>query len=332
MAVTGLNHVGLSTPDLSRALAFYRDALGFTELMSFGWESGNPAADAGLGLTDTAAQVAVLTTGTSFLEVLHFDSPTPRRFDESPTVLREGIHRIGIAVRDLDAAWDLMMSAGATPDPDLPADRSAHTQLVRDPDGNIIELISQHALPAMAELQPVVPHATDSPSSELIPTGHGDVLLGIVLAGVTVTNPAIIDFYASAGLSPAQRIEWGDGDTPTSAAHALMDRGESNLLSAGNAVLDFVHPVSPPALDRPVDARIIEWGFNHLCLDVDDIASTHRDLLGRGMTCFAPWTDMPGGNSAMGYALDPARVPVELLEHRNAQSFMWPGRLSGVVQ
>ncbi|HCK79782.1 MAG TPA: VOC family protein, partial [Actinobacteria bacterium] len=71
MAVTGLNHVGLSTPDLSRALAFYRDALGFTELMSFGWESGNPAADAGLGLTDTAAQVAVLTTGTSFLEVLH---------------------------------------------------------------------------------------------------------------------------------------------------------------------------------------------------------------------------------------------------------------------
>jgi catechol 2,3-dioxygenase-like lactoylglutathione lyase family enzyme len=332
MAVTGLNHVGLSTPDMARALAFYRDALGFTELMSFGWEAGNPAADAGLGLTDTAAQVAVLTTGTSFLEVLHFQSPTPRLLDQPPTVLREGIHRIGIAVHDLDAATDLLMNAGATYGPDLHRDRTATTRLVRDPDGNIIELLSTHAIAAVAELQPVVPHATSPDRGEPVPPTHSDVLMGIVLAGVTIADRALINFYTSAGLSEGQRIQWTTDDTLVSAAHALIGQGESTILSAGNAVVDFVQPVNPSPRRRPADARIIEWGFNHLCLDVNDIADTHREMLSQGMTCFAPWTQMPGGNSAMGYALDPAGVPIELLEHRSAQSFMWPGRLTTATQ
>ena len=46
------------------------------------------------------------------------------------------------------------------------------------------------------------------------------------------------------------------------------------------------------------------------------------------MTCFAPWTTMPGGNASMGYALDPAKNPIELLEHLTLDSVMWPGHLS----
>ena len=42
-------------------------------------------------LVDTAADIAVLSAGNTYLEVLHFRSPLPIRLDDPPTLFREGI-------------------------------------------------------------------------------------------------------------------------------------------------------------------------------------------------------------------------------------------------
>jgi catechol 2,3-dioxygenase-like lactoylglutathione lyase family enzyme len=79
MGVLGLNHVGISAADLTSVCAFYCTYLGMSQSASFSWASGNTAADAGLGLTDSAADVVVINAGNVFLEAFQFRSPRPER-------------------------------------------------------------------------------------------------------------------------------------------------------------------------------------------------------------------------------------------------------------
>lgn len=75
MPILGLNHVGLSTPDLGRLQRFYCDLLGMPAIGGFSWEAGNTAADAGLGLADTAADVLLINAGNCFLEAFQWRNP-----------------------------------------------------------------------------------------------------------------------------------------------------------------------------------------------------------------------------------------------------------------
>ena len=328
MAITGLNHVGLSTPDIDRANAFYRDGLGFSEIISFAWPVGTPGADAGLGLTDTAASVTVLLTGNSYLEVLQFDSPLPIAFDSAPTLRREGISHIGLEVTNLESATDLVVASGGSVDANFPATETS--RLVRDPDGNFIELhtSSQGDPLDYRRLRVHTPDGLDGEPQPFTPARR-DVVRGLSFAGITTARTAdLLDFYKHANLNPSNTSSWESRASAPRAALAAAESGTSTPVNVGNAYLEFIEFRDQPIALKPTDARIIEYGFNHLCFDVVGIDSTHQALTQAGMTCFAPWINMPGGSSAMGYALDVSRNPVELLEHLSARSIMWPGHLS----
>ena len=327
MAITGLNHVGLSTPDIDRANAFYRDGLGFSEIISFAWPVGTPGADAGLGLTDTAASVTVLLTGNSYLEVLQFDSPLPIAFDSAPTLRREGISHIGLEVTNLESATDLVVASGGSVDANFPATETS--RLVRDPDGNIIELhtSSQGDPLDYRRLRVHTPDGLDGEPQPFTPARR-DVVRGLSFAGITTARTAdLLDFYKHANLNPSNTSSWDSRASAPRAALATAGSGISTSVQVSNVYLDFIEFRDQPIALKPTDARIIEYGFNHLCFDVTGIDSTHQALTQAGMTCFAPWINMPGGSSAMGYALDVSRNPVELLEHLSARSIMWPGHL-----
>lgn len=331
MRVTGLSHVGLSTPDFERALAFYGQALGFAEVMRFSWDAGNPAADAGLGLTDTAADIAVLTAGNTYLEVLHFRSPLPDRLDDPPTLFREGITHIALETPDVEAARRLIIEAGGTEVER--GDAAATSRLVRDPDGNLIELRSTSAAPlgGYGELVVAIPEgAADVDTVPPRPNARRDQVLGLHHAGVCTLNlDATSAFYREAGLTVIADGTWDLGsEAPQDASRMVANRGRAQLMSFGNAYLELLQYDDVEVTARPATARIIEYGFNHLCVDVDDIGRLHEHLGDRGMTSHAPWVQMPGGHAAMGYALDVQRTPIELLEHRTQASTMWPGHLS----
>lgn len=331
MGITGLSHVGLSTPDLDRAIAFYGDTLGFADVVRFSWEAGNPAADAGLGLIDTAADIAVLCAGNTYLEILQFNAPLPVRLDDAPTLFREGITHIALETPDVAAAEAVVLASGGRAIPRADAN-SATSRLVRDPDGNLLELRSTVGAPlgGYAALTIDVPALVSTAEPLARRAARRDTVHGLHHVGVcTLDLDATSTFYAEAGLSTVADGRWdlGDGDG-LDASRMVARRGRAHLMSFGNAYLELLQYDDVEVQARPESARIIEYGFNHVCADVDDIGSIHAHLTTAGMTSYAPWVVMPGGNAAMGYALDVQRTPLELLEHRTPASIMWPGHLS----
>lgn len=126
MQVQGLDYVVLIVADLDRALRFYQDALG-------------------LAVRHRADQFAQLETGTTRLglftrhamaNTLHMDLEAPR--------LAAPAFELGFKVDDVDAAYEALVAAGAKA-VTAPETRpwGQRTGYVRDPDGNLIELVTQ---------------------------------------------------------------------------------------------------------------------------------------------------------------------------------------------
>lgn len=135
-AETGVfNHVGLCVTDLARSQRFYEQALGFRRW----WELRVPdeAAAPLLGLTPPLGLRAVyLVHGPMVLELLAYeagDHPPGRTrpFDEP------GLTHLSLSVPDLDAAVARVEAHGGQV---VEAGRTAAVVMVRDPDGQRIEL------------------------------------------------------------------------------------------------------------------------------------------------------------------------------------------------
>ena len=70
-----LHHTAISTPDLERAVTFYRDLFGFEVVMEMDWPRGYPGVDLIMGIKDTAAQAVMLRREDSMIEIFEFSSP-----------------------------------------------------------------------------------------------------------------------------------------------------------------------------------------------------------------------------------------------------------------
>lgn len=139
--IRGIHHTAISTGNLNRMLAFYRDLLGFSILFESGWPAGTERADRITGLAESSARVVMLHTGNANIELFEYASPAPRPGDPHRPVCDHGITHICLDVKDLDAEYERLKAAGMTfhcPPQDLGMD--VRTTYGRDPDGNVIEL------------------------------------------------------------------------------------------------------------------------------------------------------------------------------------------------
>ena len=135
--MAGFNHVGLCVTDLERSRRFYEEALGFA------FQRDLTAPDAAtsklLQLAPPVGLTAVyLTHGSFVLELLHFDRPgnAPRRdrtFDEP------GLTHLSLTVDDMPSVLAAVAAHGGEvlEDTDLGV-----AVMVRDPDGQLIELLA----------------------------------------------------------------------------------------------------------------------------------------------------------------------------------------------
>ncbi len=138
--IRGIHHTAISTPNLERAVAFYRDVLGFKEITDFTWPVGSTVIDGIVGLKDSSARTVMLNAGNAMIEFFQYEAPTPKPGDPARPVSDHGITHIGLDVRDLDAEYERLKAAGMTfhcPPQDL---GDIKTTYGRDPDGNVIEL------------------------------------------------------------------------------------------------------------------------------------------------------------------------------------------------
>jgi catechol 2,3-dioxygenase-like lactoylglutathione lyase family enzyme len=113
--------------------------------------------------------------------------------------------------------------------------------------------------------------------------------------------------FETAFLAP-RTGDWPEKVTGVSGAQLLV----AHLNGHGHRIefIQYVQGATPGPLPSPSLASAA-----HICLKVDDIESTHRDLLKAGATNQGQITDVRKGCRA-GYIRDPNGIIIELLELR----------------
>ena len=139
--IRGVHHATVSTGDLDRALGFYRDLLGFEVVHTISWQRGEPVADRLTHLKDSAATLVMLRAGNAFLELVHYENPSPRPGDPERPVCDHGITHICFDVVDVDQEYQRLKAAGMTfhCSPKTIDSGRIRTTYGRDPDGNVLE-------------------------------------------------------------------------------------------------------------------------------------------------------------------------------------------------
>ncbi len=140
--IRGIHHTAISTGNLERSLAFYRDLLGFQEASSFAWDAGNDTVDAITGLRASAARVALLRTRNAFIELFEFSAPDPASGDPDRPVCDHGITHLCLEVEDIEGEYKRLSEAGMRFHcPPQDAGMGLRATYGRDPDGNVVELL-----------------------------------------------------------------------------------------------------------------------------------------------------------------------------------------------
>lgn len=135
LGLTGIGHVALKVSDVGRSLAFYRDRLGFAEMMHLDREDGS------LWL------VYLRITDTQFLELFPGGEG-----DLAPGPDRTAINHFCLETDDLDATANALRAAGVplTVEPKMGLDGNRQCWIA-DPDGNRIEFMEMGAGSMQAE-------------------------------------------------------------------------------------------------------------------------------------------------------------------------------------
>jgi catechol 2,3-dioxygenase-like lactoylglutathione lyase family enzyme len=155
--IRGIDHLAISTPDIDRLSAFYRNQLGFQVVFTQQWTAGNSKADLIIGLRDSQARVVMLKLGNVSLELFEFRHPIPNKSVQPRPACDHGITHMCLQVDDIQSEYERLCSHGMIfywP-PQTVGGGSMRATYGRDPDGNIIELLERIPVPTqIAEMGP----------------------------------------------------------------------------------------------------------------------------------------------------------------------------------
>jgi catechol 2,3-dioxygenase-like lactoylglutathione lyase family enzyme len=137
--ITGFNHVGISVASLERSIAFYRDLLGMQLIQEVAF--AGEKYESILGLKGAKGRIAILRIGNLELEFFEFGHPVGRTADSNRPVCDAGIAHFAVQVEDLAGLYARLHAAGVVfHSPPIDFGCALATYL-RDPDGNVIEML-----------------------------------------------------------------------------------------------------------------------------------------------------------------------------------------------
>lgn len=143
--MTSWNHVGLAVADLEHSARFYAGVFGFAERNRL--EIPDGVASKLLRVPQPVGLTAVyLTLGETVLELLHFDRPgnDPQR---ERSFTEPGLTHISFTIDDIKATCAKVVEYGGQVLEDT--NMGGFAVFVRDPDGQLLELLPPGALDAM---------------------------------------------------------------------------------------------------------------------------------------------------------------------------------------
>ncbi|MEM9255791.1 MAG: VOC family protein [Pseudomonadota bacterium] len=149
MSVQRLSHIGICVSDLGRSLAFYRDALGFTELSRINVEGEH--SERLLGIDGGKLEAVYLERDGTRIELLYYPDAGHLPQSSLPPINRLGLSHLSLRVADLDSTIEtIIQSGGHCIDHTRVENSQWHTRVVfaTDPDGLRIELLQAPGDPA----------------------------------------------------------------------------------------------------------------------------------------------------------------------------------------
>jgi catechol 2,3-dioxygenase-like lactoylglutathione lyase family enzyme len=146
---TIFNHVGLCVTDLERARRFYEEALGFRFWFEFGDLPEDDAAQLLMLETPLQLRTVYLIRDGLVLELLDYHPDRMRPVRER-SMAEPGLTHMSVTVGDLATAFERVERCGGTV---LQETNTGPAVMVRDPDGQLIELLD----PGWLDMRPPLP-------------------------------------------------------------------------------------------------------------------------------------------------------------------------------
>ncbi len=149
--IHGINHVAISTGNIERSVAFYRDVLGLEEVFKTNWEVGDNVFDTITGLRDSSARIVMLRVGNACVELFEYQTPDPKPGEPRRPVCDHGITHLCLQVTAIDAEYERLKAAGMEFHcPPQHVGEDIQVTYGRDPDGNVVELLEVPADSALS--------------------------------------------------------------------------------------------------------------------------------------------------------------------------------------
>ena len=137
--IRGIHHISISTRNMDRIVAFYRDLLGCPTVIDASIAE-DELFDRVVGLADSCARAVFLQAGNAFIEFWEYGSPQGKDPIPNRPVCDAGLTHICFDVEDAQSVHARLSAAGV-PFISEPQDLgSVITCYARDPDGNILEI------------------------------------------------------------------------------------------------------------------------------------------------------------------------------------------------
>lgn len=139
--IRGIHHAAISTANLDRLVAFYRDVMGFEPVDQTAWPKGSDLIDEVVGLKGSVARQVMLNAGNCYIEIFEYSAPEARP-GEPLRACDRGYTHLCFDVTDIDAEYERLTKAGVKFNRAPPVFEGAGVRATygRDPDGNIIEI------------------------------------------------------------------------------------------------------------------------------------------------------------------------------------------------
>jgi catechol 2,3-dioxygenase-like lactoylglutathione lyase family enzyme len=332
--LVGLDHVGLTVPDINQAIEWYEDILGAVAPLTFGpFEGAFLEGAVGVAPGTKIDQITMLRVGHSAnIELFAYESPGQRQ-DEPRNSDWSG-HHVAFYVTDIDAAVEYMDSRGVHRlfGPFTLTGGPAAGQSInyfKTPWNSYVEFISYPQ--GMAYQVPSV-HPLWSPKQNGLDSVVTKVpgLLGIDHIGITVPDIGAAATWLEEKLGMANPLTFGPfadpvGDFMTQLVdvdpRAVVE--QIRVLHGGNGPGVELFQYTAPGQDRSF-RRNSDWGGHHLAFYVRHIDKNADYLQSRaGTKRDGPLTltDGPAAGQSINYFATPFGTDVELISYPNGMAY-----------
>jgi catechol 2,3-dioxygenase-like lactoylglutathione lyase family enzyme len=337
LGLLGMDHVGITVPDINQAVEWFEDVLGAVAPLTFGPFPAGAFVASVVDVAETTSidRITMLRIGHSAnIELFQYSAPAGQRHDMPKNSDWSG-HHVAFYVTDIDSAVEYMAGKPVRKMPVGPftlAQGPAAGQTIQyfqTPWGSYIEFISYpngmaYDVPSVKPLWSPKLNGTDSVVTKV------PGLLGIDHVGITVPRIDVAAAWLEQKLGFFNPLTFGPFSDPTGDfmtqlvdVHPRAVVEQIRMLRGGNGpgveLFQYTSPDQDPSFRRNSD-----WGGHHLAFYVRHIDKGVEELQARaGTKLFGPvtLTDGPAAGQSINYFHDPFGTDVELISYPHGMAY-----------